>query len=206
LAHKDIKRIRIGIFGGTFDPPHKAHIAIANQARRQLHLNKLYFVPAYIPPHKQFVSTAGAKDRLKMVKLAIRNRKGFLASDLELKRYGISYTIDTLKTFKRNHSNAALVLIIGADNLAQFRSWKSREAILKLASLAVYRRKGFNWALKKKIVEYFPIKGELYQISSTGVRNRILKGLSISALVPKSVALYIRRHLLYNSVHLRSFK
>jgi nicotinate-nucleotide adenylyltransferase len=192
-----IAKKRIGIYGGTFDPPHKAHVAIANQAKKQLSLNKLFFVPAYIPPHKRFSFTAKAKDRLKMVKLAIRNQNKLRVCDLEIKRYGISYTIDTLKTFKKHNSNAALVLIIGADNLAQFRSWRSRETILKLASLAVYKRKGFNWALKKRNIKFFTIKGELYRISSSEIRNRIRKGLPISALVPKSVALYIKRHSLY---------
>lgn len=188
---------RIGIYGGTFDPPHKAHIAIAKLARKQLSLNKIYFVPAYIPPHKQVFSTAQAKDRIKMVKLAIRGQKEFIASDLELKRGGISYTIDTLKVFKKNHSHSELILIIGADNLAQFRSWKSRKAILQLASLAVYRRKGFNWIFKNQDIKYYPIKGELSEVSSTEVRKRIRDGLSILSFVPRLVSIYIKQHSLY---------
>jgi nicotinate-nucleotide adenylyltransferase len=188
---------RIGIFGGTFDPPHKAHIAIAKQARKQLYLNKIYFVPAYVPPHKRLFSTVNAKDRLKMVKFAIRRQKEFNVSDLELKRRGISYTIDTLKVFRKNHPHSELVLIIGADNLAQFRSWKSLKTILQLASIAVYRRRGFNWALRNANIKYFQIKGELFQVSSTAVRERIRKGLSISSLVPKFVEMYIKEHSLY---------
>jgi len=194
---------RIGIFGGTFDPPHKGHIAIAEQARKQLCLDKIYFVPAYIPPHKlkihlgQKHSSMTAIHRLKMVKLAIKGRKEFKVSTIELKRKGISYTVDTIKNFKRQFPNAELVMIIGADNLAQFQSWKSPETILALASLAVYKRKGFNKYLKNPPITFEQIKGRILQVSSTEIRNRIRKGMSIESLVPECVANYIEQYSLY---------
>jgi len=104
---------RIGILGGTFDPPHNGHIAIAEQACKQLKLDKIILVPAYIPPHKTHKSSISASHRLNMLKLAIDGRKGFKVSSVELKRKGISYTIDTLKALKKQYRNSDLILIIG---------------------------------------------------------------------------------------------
>jgi nicotinate-nucleotide adenylyltransferase len=188
---------RIGIFGGTFDPPHKGHIAIAEQAKGQLGLDCVWFVPAYIPPHKHQHSSTSAQHRLKMIKLAVSGRKKFKISAIELERRGISYTIDTLKAFKQQFPEAELVLIIGADNLAQFNSWKSPKTILQLASLAVYKRKGFSPTLKDSAIDFILLKGSMLQVSSTEIRNRIEKGLPIQALVPNPIVLYIKRHSLY---------
>jgi nicotinate-nucleotide adenylyltransferase len=194
-------RSRIGIFGGTFDPPHRAHLSIANQAEKQFGLDKIFFVPAFIPPHKRFLTGSNARDRLEMVKLATKNMSKFKVSDIELKRHGISYTIDTLRAFKKKYRSAELVLIIGADNLDQFDSWRSKEMILQYAKLAVYNRNGHPKALKNKKIKFLPIKGNLLNISSTQVRNRIRKRLSISKLVPSSVEKYIREKELYKLTH-----
>lgn len=187
----------IGIFGGTFDPPHKGHIVIAKQAMKQLGLDCVYFIPAYIPPHKQQHSSTTAKHRLKMLKLAVSGKRGFKVSTIELRRRGISYTIDTLNEFKKRFSKAELVLIIGADNLAQFNSWKSPKAILQLAILAVYKRKGFNISLKDNTIDFVLLKGRMLRVSSTEIRNKIKMRLPIRALVPNSIALYIKQHSLY---------
>ncbi len=188
---------RIGIFGGTFDPPHNGHIAIAKQAMKQLRLDKVYFVPAYIPPHKLRHYSTTAEHRLKMVRLAIEGKKEFIVSTIELRRCGISYTVETLKSFKKRFPNANLVLIIGADNLAQFNTWKSSKTILQLATLAVYRRKEFHWALNNCKIAFEPIKGKLLHVSSTEIRKRIEKGLPVVKLMPKSIQLYIKQHSLY---------
>jgi nicotinate-nucleotide adenylyltransferase len=188
---------RIGIFGGTFDPPHKGHIAIAEQAKKQLGLDYVYFIPAYIPPHKYQHSSTSAQHRMKMMKLAVSGRKEFKVSTIELRRRGISYTIDTLKAFKRRFPKAELVLIIGADNLAQFNSWKSPKTILQLASLAVYKRNGFSLSLKDSAIDFILLKGRMLRVSSTEIRNRIEIGFSIRALVPNPIVLYIKRHSLY---------
>jgi nicotinate-nucleotide adenylyltransferase len=192
---------RIGIFGGTFDPPHKGHIAIAEEAMKQLSLDTIYFVPAYLPPHKLQHYSMTAKHRLTMVKLAIDGHKDFKVSTIELQRRGISYTVDTLKAFRSRFPNAALILIIGADNLEQFHSWKSPKAILQLASLAVYKRRGFNQSLKNQNIAFQPIKGQLLQVSSTEIRNRLVKGLTVSKLISRSIERYIKRHSLYLYSH-----
>ncbi len=192
---------RIGIFGGTFDPPHKGHIAIAEEAMKQFSLDTIYFVPAFLPPHKLLYYSMTAKHRLTMVKLAIERHKDFKVSTIELKRRGISYTVDTLKAFRSRFPNAALLLIIGADNLGQFQLWKSPHTILQLASLAVYKRKGFNQSLKNQNIAFQPIKGQLLQVSSTEIRRRLAQGLIVSKLIPRSIERYIERHSLYLPSH-----
>ncbi|MGA3286560.1 MAG: nicotinate-nucleotide adenylyltransferase [Bacteroidota bacterium] len=192
---------RIGIFGGTFDPPHKGHITIAKEAMKQLSLDTIYFVPAYLPPHKLQHYSMTAKHRLTMVKLAIDGHKDFKVSTIELQRRGISYTVDTLKAFRCRFPNATLILIIGADNLEQFQSWKSPKAILQLASLAVYKRRGFNQSLKNQNIAFQPIKGQLLQVSSTEIRKRLVKGSTVSKLLSRSIERYIKRHSLYLRSH-----
>jgi len=189
---------RIGIFGGTFDPPHTGHIAIAEQALKQLGLDCVYFIPAYIPPHKQQLASITAQHRMNMMKLAVGRRKEFKVSPIELRRRGISYTVDTLKVFKKRFPNSQLVLLIGADNLLQFNSWKSPKTILQLASLAVYKRKGFQLPSKKSTIDFILLKGRMLLVSSTEIRNKIEQGLPIRALVPDSVALYIKQHSPYS--------
>jgi nicotinate-nucleotide adenylyltransferase len=191
---------RIGVYGGTFDPPHKGHLAIAEQAMRQLGLDTVYFVPAFIPPHKQQNLSATAQHRIRMLTLAVRRRKNFKVSSLELKRRGISYTIDTLKTFKRRFPNSDLVLIIGADNLVQFQSWKSPKTILQLSSLAVYKRKGCNLSFSSGPVHYALLKGRMLRFSSTEIRDKIRMGHSIRAFVPLSIVFYIKKHSLYSTL------
>jgi nicotinate-nucleotide adenylyltransferase len=189
----------IGIFGGTFDPIHKGHIAIAKQAMKQLSLTRVYFVPTSIPPHKQLRSSATAKHRLAMVKLALEGQNNFKVSSLELQRGGISYTIDTVKSFKKLFPSEKLVLIVGEDNLTQFTSWKSPKTILQLCSLAVYKRKNISRTLINYTYSYEMIKGPFLPVSSTEVRQKIEHGKSISRLLPKSVLSYIKQHSLYQA-------
>jgi nicotinate-nucleotide adenylyltransferase len=189
---------RIGVFGGTFDPPHKGHLAIAEQAMKQLGLDMVYFVPAFIPPHKQQHSSATAQHRMRMLKLAVRRRKKFKVSSLELKRRGISYTIDTLKAFKQRFPKSDLVLIIGADNLVQFHSWKSPKTILQLSSLAVYRRKGCTLSFHDGPMHYTLLRGRMLRLSSTEIRDKIRMGQSIRMFVPHSIVFYMTKHSLYS--------
>jgi nicotinate-nucleotide adenylyltransferase len=188
---------RIGIFGGTFDPPHNGHYEIAVRARDQLGLSAVVFVPARIPPHKQNVVTASAKDRLNMLKLLIGDVASFSISTIELKRRGISYTVDTLAAFRKKYPTAELTLIIGADNLAQLHSWKSPKRIFRIASIAVYARKGYSRHKKMRGLKTMCLKGSLLAVSSTGIRKKIAKGLSIDRFVSLPIREYIRQHGLY---------
>lgn len=188
---------RIGIFGGTFDPPHNAHLEIAEQAKKQLKLTRVFFIPAYIPPHKQNKLTSSVSNRLRMLKLLIGERKCFSISKIELRRKGISYTIDTLQSFHKQYKEAEFILIIGADNLYQFGKWRSPLKILSLATVAVYNRKGFNLNKDRNWIDSIQLKGKLIRISSTDIRDRIKNGLSIKPFVPLPIEKYIRKHSLY---------
>ncbi len=192
------KRKRIGLFGGSFDPPHIGHCIIAARAVDQLNLDKVLFIPAYIPPHKKHRSTSDPRHRLAMTRLAIRSTKTFACSDQEVRRKGVSYTVDTLRDLKRKFPDAELFLIIGGDSLAFFPSWREPEAILNLASLAVYDRPKVQLQRKQKGSKRIAsIAGPLLDISSSGIRTMVAAGQSITFLVPQAVERYIRSHRLY---------
>ena len=194
-----MKRVeRIGIFGGSFDPPHIGHLIIAEVARQKLRLEKVVFVPAYVPPHKKGERAATASDRFRMTKLAVRMNPHFSVSDLEIRRRGISYTVDTVRSFKRRYPASELFLIIGGDSLRQFWAWRSPQEILSLASLAVYsRRGGGRHPRTKRHKRIYHIAGPLLEVSSTEIRNRIGKDRSIQYLVPDRVRTFITRRKLY---------
>jgi nicotinate-nucleotide adenylyltransferase len=194
-----MKRVkRIGIFGGSFDPPHVGHLIIAEVTRQQLRLDKVVFVPAYVPPHKKGEHAATASDRFRMTKSAVRVNPHFSVSDLEIRRKGISYTVDTVRSFKRRYPSSALFLIIGGDSLQQFWRWRSPQEILSLASLAVYSRQGYRrYSGTKNHTRIHYVAGPLFQISSTEIRNRIGKDRSIQYLVPDRVRAFITRRKLY---------
>lgn len=190
---------RVGIFGGTFDPPHNGHFEIARRAKHQLGLSTVVFVPARIPPHKQNRVTTSPKDRLRMLRLLIKGENGFTISTIELRRRGISYTVDTLKEFRRKYPKAALTLIIGSDNLAQLHAWKSPKTILQVASIAVYARMGFRKGRTMSVADAVWLNGPLMAISSTEIRRRIAKGLPINRFVLRPIRDYIKRHRLYRN-------
>jgi len=189
---------RIGIFGGTFDPPHVGHLIIAEQAREQLSLDKVLFVPAHVPPHKKGSATASPHERLTMTKRALVGIPAFQASSIEIGRKGVSYTVDTLRQLTIQYRKAKLFLIVGGDNFTQFGSWKSSDEILRLATPAVYSREGSlpaRWSHHRYHV--VRLRGALLNISSTLIRQRLKNGESIRFLVPPSVERYIKLHKLY---------
>lgn len=189
---------RIGVLGGTFDPPHIGHLIIAEQARQQLHLDRVLFVPAHIPPHKKNGATASPQQRLTMVEQAIAQSPAFEVSPIEIRRLGISYTIDTLRELREIYRRAKFFLIVGGDNFAGFRNWKSVGDILKLATIVVYKRN----AVRKRATIVHPgkvvyLKGAWLDISSTLIRGKIRNAESIRFLVPDQVAKFIRKSGLY---------
>jgi len=189
---------RIGIFGGSFDPPHIGHLIIAELTQGQLLLDEVIFVPAFVPPHKTGDHASTPLDRLRMTKLAVRGNPSFRVSDIEIRRKGVSYTVDTVRTFKRRHRSATLFLIIGGDSLAQFWSWKAPDEILADASLAVYARPGCKIKRGGHLdARIHHVRGPLLQISSTEIRKRIAARKSVRYLVMESVRSYIARHRLY---------
>jgi nicotinate-nucleotide adenylyltransferase len=191
------RKLKIGIFGGSFDPPHIGHLLIAEVTRITLGLQKVYLVPAYRPPHKAGNHPSTAQDRLTMARLSVRGNRHLKVSDIELKRRGVSYTVDTVKAFRRQFPDADLFLILGEDSLKQFHLWRSPAGILKEVTLAVYRRPGSRaraMAIAPSKVTW--IEGPLMNLSSSDIRAMIGKKRDIKYLVREHVRRFIvRRHL-----------
>ena len=131
---------RIGVFGGSFDPVHAGHLVIGEIATHELSLDGLLFVPAWKAPHKSRDPKLSAGHRLRMVRLAVRGRKGWSVSDAEIRRGGVSYTVDTLRSIRRNEPEARLYLLVGSDNLATFHTWKEWREVVRIARIVVYER------------------------------------------------------------------
>ena len=185
--------MKIGILGGSFNPPHIGHMILAEFVKEYLNLDKIIFVPCNIPPHKRKSEIVSGKHRLKMLELALKGRKDYLVSDVELKRGGISYTVDTLKILKKRYPKDKLFLIIGSDLYQDFSTWYKPEEIRKLVKLVVVVRA----LLKRKERNVIFLKMPKIEISSSLIRERLRKGLSIRWFVPEEVRKYILRNRLY---------
>lgn len=192
--------MKIGILGGTFDPPHMGHLIVAEHVRDRLGLEKILFIPAVIPPHKQKRADITSPEvRLEMLRLALAGNPEFEASDIEVRRGGVSYTVDTLKELRLRHPSDALFLMIGMDNVAEFHLWKDPEMIMRIAHVVVMTRPGFQpenaaqGVMKSMSVCDVP---EI-EISSREIRNRVRGGQSIRYLVPTTVLDFIAENRLY---------
>lgn len=191
--------MNIGIYGGSFNPPHLGHLIVLEGVQDQLHFDRVLFIPAANPPHKSDPSLAPPSDRLEMTRLAIEGNAVFQASDIEIKRDGRSYSIDTLDSLAAEHPGDKFSLIIGADNFLEFETWKSAQEILTKAEVVVMNRQGFSAQPGKnefvRLVRFVRVPN--IGISSTDIRRRVKLGRSIRYLVPPSVENYIRRKGLY---------
>ena len=202
--------MRIGIYGGSFSPVHSGHVAAAKAFMEQMWLDLLYVIPAGIPPHKQIVGGADAGQRLKMCELAFADMEGVVISDMEIRREGASYTVDTLRQiFQMCDGDSRLFLLMGTDMLLTLDRWREPEEIFRLSYPVYMRREGNDPILDARIVakigEYQQkygkvvrrIVGDPVVVSSTQVRRAIAEGRSIDGMVPPAVAAYIRDHNLY---------
>ena len=185
--------MRIGILGGSFDPIHHGHLILARAAKEELGLNRVLLMPANKSPHKTDTKPATAEDRLEMVRLAIEGEEGFEVSDVELRRPAPSYTVETLRELKKSHPQDEFVLLIGADNVATFDTWREPGEIRHLAQIAVLDRAGSGAA------HDWPTVRRLVDISSTDIRARAADGRSIRYLTPDAVCDYIATHSLYRT-------
>jgi len=184
--------------GGTFDPVHIAHLAIAELAVEQLDLTQLLFVPAWIAPHKidRNEATKRASHRYEMLKLATADNKKFEVSDIELDREGTSYTVDTLEQIHDEYAGKAkLFLLIGSDNYLTFNTWREPEKIHKLATVTVYNRPGSR--IDKVTPPFLLLKGPEMGITSTWIRDKISGKNSVRYFLPENVRKYINNNKLY---------
>jgi nicotinate-nucleotide adenylyltransferase len=192
--------MRIAIFGGTFNPIHKGHMFLARQAKRALNLDKIIFVPAYIPPHKKSNDIIDARQRLRMIELAISGRACFDISKYEIDKKEKVYSIQTVRHFKRFFPRGTeLFFLIGADSLKGLDKWKESHKLFDLCEFAVFSRPGFKLSGFQSKFCISKIKIDALDISSTQVREFINQGKSISRLVPKPVKDYINRKGLYRT-------
>jgi nicotinate-nucleotide adenylyltransferase len=194
--------VKIGLYGGTFDPVHIAHLIIAERVRDTLHLDRVMFIPCAIPPHKLADGIATGAQRLTMLNLAIAGNPYFAVDDLELQRQGKSYTIDTVRQIIERHELAPgeLHLIIGADNLRDFGSWRSPEEIASLCQLVVVERPHVMVpVLPGYVKRLHRVAIPLMGVSSTGLREMVRRGESIRYQVVPAVEQYIVSNKLYLS-------
>jgi nicotinate-nucleotide adenylyltransferase len=187
----------IGIMGGTFDPIHLGHLITAQAVVEIRGLEKIIFIPSNISPHKQEIKYSPAKHRLNMVKLAIKDFPYFAFSDMDIRRGGISYMVDTLDELKKSFKK--LELIVGYDNIEKFYTWKEPDRLLELARLVVMTREIEReiHAKDKYYNSAIFVKTPSIDIKATEIRKRIKKNLSIDFLVTKEVKNYILKNNLY---------
>ena len=180
---------RIGIFGGTFDPPHIGHLVVTQDALERLDLDRLIVMPAGRPPHREPVLDADT--RLELVRRAFEGDERIHVSDVELRREGPSWTVDTLEWAHHELNPETLFLIVGADQLRSFRGWREPERILSLARLAVMTRPGGE--LKGTDVPHEVIEVTRVDLSSTRIRSRLEEGRSIRYMVPERLRPEVER-------------
>jgi len=191
--------VRVGVFGGTFDPPHIGHLLLASDARDALRLDKLIFIPAGAQPFK--VDTppiASPQDRLEMVRLAVSNEANYALDDAEISRKGLSYTVDTLEYLAERYAGSELFLLLGQDSLGGFPQWRNPGRIQELATLALMMRSGApdvgDWRNAERVVV---VSARRVDVSSTEVRERLRAGKSIKGFVPEGVEKFIEARGLY---------
>ncbi len=189
---------RIGLFGGTFNPIHMGHLAIAQMALEKFTLDKIIFIPSNQPPHKNIVHLAPAEDRYELVKCAIEGNSRFAVSDVETLRAGKSYTVDTLRHFREMYSDRIkMFFIIGGDTFSTLPTWKNIDEVLKYVTFIVVNRPGYTPPELRKKIQHLMVTKPGIDISSSYLRNRIASGKSVRYLVPETVFHYIEKHKLY---------
>ena len=204
--------MRIGIFGGSFDPIHYGHLILAESCREQANLDQVWFVPSNVQPHKPEGPRATDRQRCEMIELALAGHTAFILSKIELERDGTSFTVDTLREISQSNPDDELFFLMGADSLASFDQWHTPDEILELATpLIVNRPSQEDW---KGNVDYskleslvseerlaafkeMAVNNPLIEISSSNIRQRVNEQMSIRFLTPRSVEKFVQTKKLY---------
>lgn len=197
---------RIGVLGGTFDPPHYGHLILGEQARDQLALRRVLWVPAADPPHKQERHISAVSHRLRMLALALADNPTFEMSKVDVERPGPQYTVDMLDLLQARYPSAELVFLIGGDSLRDILTWHEPEAIVACAQMGVMGRPGVNYDLDS-LAKALPdlesrvafIETPLIEISGHDIRRRVREKRTIRYLLPYRVQTYIYEHGLYRA-------
>jgi nicotinate-nucleotide adenylyltransferase len=213
--------VRLGLLGGTFNPIHIGHLRGAEEAREAFNLEKIYFIPAALPPHKDDRIEVSPTQRLEIVQLAVENNTAFSVCDVELSREGKSYTVETLHQFRRQYREAELFFILGMDSFLEVTTWKRYEDLFSLCNFVVLRRPGSErknpedltpqrywaafhpdkdgnrWIHTPSGLSVYFLNNPLIDISSSEIRERIQTGRSVRYMMQEKVAAYIHEHGLY---------
>ena len=203
--------MRIGIFGGSFDPIHLGHLILAQQCLEYTNLDEVWFIPAARSPHKKDGAHASDRQRVEMIEFAIAGHRSFLLSKAELDRSGVSYTVDTLTQINQEQPDDELFLLMGGDSLETFDTWRNPEKICQLATPLVVGRPGSPPVDLSKLqpyvdeqqmaeIERYAFESRMIEISSSEIRARTAAGQSLRYLTPRAVEKYIEAKQLYQNV------
>jgi len=199
-------QLKIGIMGGTFNPIHYGHLIVAEDVREKCCLDKVLFIPSGQPPHKPDSEVISAEHRYEMVRLAVESNPFFEASQIEVERSGLTYSINTLQELKQIYKDASIYFIIGADVVGELVTWKEYERVFKMCEFIAVLRPGYDNSAFESAVEFnernlgariWKVQSRLVDISSTDIRERCKRRKSIKYLVPGKVEDYINAHGLY---------
>lgn len=189
--------MRIGLYGGSFDPVHLGHLLVAQAAAEELRLDRVHFIPAARSPFKPGVAPAPAGVRLQLLRLALAGRGGWEVDDQEIRRGGVSYSIDTLREYAHRFPGAGLFYLIGADHVRCLPQWREADELARLARFAVIPRPGETAVTLPPPFRGRQLRGFPLAVSSSQIRERVKAGQAIEPLVPATVAEAIRNNRLY---------
>jgi nicotinate-nucleotide adenylyltransferase len=187
---------KIGILGGTFDPPHFGHLLIASEVLAALQLTEIWFMPNQIPPHKQNEHFTDSKHRLNMLKLALDGHQQFKIESIEMEREGPSFTYDTLCLLREQYPTYSFYFIIGADMIEYLPKWHRVDEVIGLATFVGVKRQGYKTNTKYPVTE---VEIPQFDVSSTMLRNRLKAKKNTAYLLPKDVKRYIEENHLYGT-------
>jgi nicotinate-nucleotide adenylyltransferase len=198
--------MKVGLFGGTFDPIHTGHLVVAMLAKEAVRLDKVCFIPAGVPPHKRGKRITAGVHRYRMIQLAIQGYDDYEVLDRELKQDQPSYTVDTLQWYRQTFPEDEPFFIMGADMLFDLPRWYQAERVIELAEIIAVTRPGFDQAMSDHYLQQLPDEWREHihfvdmpglEISSTWLRERLDQGLPVTHLVPDPVIRYIKENRLY---------